>query len=151
MALAAARAIGTPNRNMCESRSRLAASGLKLTGCGNADNGNKTRRIAKNTSTPNRTPASNGLETTRGIREAAPTKSAAQPQDSAKCATTPSNAAGRPPFVSGRAEQPARDRLQQLHRAHAVHGRENKREEEVERAPDRAADHDRIRPGTPIH
>ena len=97
MAFDAASAIGRPNRNMCESRSRLAASGLKLTGCGNADSGSTTRRIAKNTSTPNRMPASNGRAAIRGARAAAATKMAAQPNDSTKCAANPSTAAGRPP------------------------------------------------------
>ena len=135
----AANAIGRPNRKVCESRSRMVPSGLKLTGNGNADSGNTT---AASPGTPR-------------LRTARRTRAAAAP---ALVRETRRTRKGRPSIrhrkmrgqsqrrgwyaaiECGLAEPAAGHRLQQFGRCHAVVRSEGNGEEDVERAGDAAAD-----------
>src|SRR5262249_2934667 len=81
-------------------------SGLKETGYGKAESGSTTRRIAKKTTIPKATPATNGWRVSDGAREATPKNMLAHRKDNAKCRASPRNATGTPPVKASAPSKP---------------------------------------------
>ena len=138
----AAKAIGMPNRKTWDSRSNVVARGLKLTGCGNADQGNTTRRMNRNTPTPNSPPKMKGRRTNSEGAAAGQNESAGEGHGHREVENEPEGRGGAAAGVGVPPQEAAGYRLQQTHCGYAVIGRERDGEKNIERTAHEAADQD---------